>query len=601
MKQALTFKVLCTYLSLLVSLFLFRWQFWAFNHRYFSFQLMDFIHGVRFDLSLVGYLAFFSLPMFLLLGIIPNLKWRRYGLIALSLLLFIPCLLTECWDLVYFQYTLKRCSFDLYLFFGAGEDQSMWQPMLQRFWHLPLLWVAWTAAFLLTVMRIYKKVDDHRALKSLVIGFSTLFVLAFIIARNSFGPKPLGILDATSFDAPARSQLVLNSPFVVLKTLHNKPLTHREYMSREEEKKYFNPLTAYGAKSRMSQPNLIFFVLESFGAAQLRDTVNGLPLTPFLDSLFFMDPTTVYTDGLSNGKTSIECLPAIFAGIPSLQEVPYVISNYCTNEVDGFPQIARARGYSTLFFHGADEGSMRFGTTVEQLGFKSTFFKPKTHANPQELGSWGYHDGAVFTTMLKELSRCTKPFLSAAFTLSSHEPYDLPAFHQKKYPQLPKEASSYRYTDDCLRAFFMSAKKEPWFANTLIIITGDHTPVHLDNSTYSIADYYRVPIAVVNGKFKKQGPIEHLNIVPWLCETLGWRVKLYGYGNDLKGDHVRYLNGIYHVWNQHTYLEYNEHIQQWKLRVNTSDNPRSIDSMKKRFLAKIQRFRNDLRWNTLHP
>lgn len=599
MKQALTFKVLCTYLSLLVSLFLFRWQFWAFNHRYFSFQLMDFIHGVRFDLSLVGYLAFFSLPMFLLLGIIPNLKWRRYGLIALSLLLFIPCLLTECWDLVYFQYTLKRCSFDLYLFFGAGEDQSIWQPMLQRFWHLPLLWVAWTAAFLLTVMRIYKKVDDHRALKSLVIGFSTLFLLAFIIARNSFGPKPLGILDATSFDAPTRSQLVLNSPFVVLKTLHNKPLTHREYMSREEEKKYFNPLTAYGAKSRMSQPNLIFFVLESFGAAQLRDTVNGLPLTPFLDSLFFMDPTTVYTDGLSNGKTSIECLPAIFAGIPSLQEVPFVLSNYSNNELLAFPKIARLSGYSTMFFHGASEGSMRFGATAVHLGFKKLFFKSTIEGNAAEMGSWGYHDMAVFRKMLGIFRETKGPFLGTVFTLSSHEPYDLPSSHQAKYPKLPKEASAYRYTDDCLKEFFHAAKKEKWFANTIFIITGDHTPVHLDNSAYSIEEYYSVPIAVVNSNFHRNPPNEHLTIVPWLMGSLNWKTNWYGYGNELNGDHIRYLNGIYHIWNPKYHLQFNEAKGSWKLSLNRMGTPREIEHSKKRFLAILQRFRRDLRLNKL--
>jgi len=580
---------------------LFRWQFWAFNHDLIPFNLVDFLIGLRFDASLLGYGAFFTLPLFYLVAWFPSERTQKWAFVGLSSLLFLPCLLTESWDLVYFHYTLKRSSFDLYLFFGSGDDQSLLKPMLMRFWYIPVLGFVWLGLFLKAVFWIFQQPEKETTVARKALSFALMFVLSFLLARNSFGPKPLGILDATSFDEPARSQLVLNSPFVVLKTLHNKPLVHEEYLNRSTEEKLFNPVIRYQGNSHANRPNLVFMVLESFGAAQLGDKVNGIPLTPFLDSLLFTNSATIYANGLSNGKTSIECLPAIFAGIPSLLEVPFILSNYSTNELLAFPKIARSKGYSTLFFHGAKEGSMRFKATAVNLGFEKLFFKTNIEGKTSEIGSWGYHDGAVFRTMLKAFKEMNGPFLGTVFTLSSHEPYDLPSFHVAKYPKLPKEASAYRYTDDCLKSFFNEAKKEPWFDNTVFILTGDHTPVHLDNNSYSIEDYYRVPIAVVNSRFQKTAPKEHLNVVPWLIESLGWKTNWYGYGNNLHGDYIRYLNGVYHVWNDQVHLEFNEHLQQWNMRKNTSKDPESLNKLKQRFYARIQRYRNDLRSNSLHP
>lgn len=578
---------------------LLRVQFWTINQKYLPFHPIDFLYGLRFDASTTGYLAFFSLPLYYIFSWIPSSNLRMKASISLSILLFLPCLLSECWDLVYFHYTLKRSTFDLYLFFGSGDDQFLWKPMLLRFWYIPVLWFVWLGLYLKAVFWIFQQPEKESTVARKTLSFALVFVLSFLLARNSFGPKPLGLLDASSFDEPARSQLVLNSPFVVLKTLHNKPLAQQEFLNRSTEEKLFNPSMRNRGKSDANRPNLVFIILESFGTAQLGDTLQGIPLTPFLDSLCFKNASTLYFKGLSNGKTSIECLPALFAGIPSLLEVPFVLSNYSNNELLAFPKIARLSGYSTMFFHGASEGSMRFGATAVHLGFKQLFFKSTIEGNAAEMGSWGYHDMAVFRKMLGIFRETKGPFLGTVFTLSSHEPYDLPSSQQAIYPKLPKEASAYRYTDDCLKEFFHAAKKEKWFANTIFIITGDHTPVHLDNSAYSIEDYYSVPIAVVNSNFHRNPPKEHLTIVPWLMESLNWKTNWYGYGNELNGDHIRYLNGIYHIWNPKYHLQFNEAKGSWKLSLNRMGTPREIEHSKKRFLAILQRFRRDLRLNKL--
>lgn len=591
--------VIKVFLLLIASLFLLRIQFWVFNRSYVPARVEDFFLGIRFDLSLTGYFALFALPLFYINAWIATTYIRQSFFFVLSLCLFLPCLLTEGWDLIYFQYTLKRCSFDLYLFLNSSEESVLIWSMALRFWYVFVGAAMWFSLYSFCVLKIVKKIDFAQRSSPKILHFGSAMLCAFILARGSYGIRPLGILDANVFDEPTRSQLVLNSPFVVLKTLHNKPLANDEYLNRSTEEKLFNPAIRYEGNCHANRPNLVFIVLESFGAAQLGDTLQGIPLTPFLDSLCHKDTSTLFCKGISNGKTSIECLPAIFAGIPSLLESPFMLSNYSNNELLAFPKIARLNGYSTLFFHGAGEGSMRFGATAMHLGFEQLFFKPNIQGKSAEMGSWGYHDRAVFRKMLRVFKETKGPFLGTVFSLSSHEPYDLPSSHIARYPELPKEASAYRYTDDCLKEFFQAAKKEQWFSPTIFIITGDHTPVHLDNSAYSIDDYYSVPIAVVNSSFQREPPKEHINIVPWLIECLGWKANWYGYGNDLNGDRIRYLNGVYHVWNPRYHLQFNERLGSWKLSSSRMDNSIEIEHSKKRFLAILQRFRRDLRFNKL--
>lgn len=587
------------YLLLLGFIFLFRIQFWLVNRAHIPFHPVDFMQGLHFDMSLVGYLALFSLPLFYLLGLIKHHKWWKFSIFILSGFLFLPCLLAESWDLVYFQYTLKRSSMDMYYFFGQGDDVIQLRSLFSKFWYIPILVVAWSTLYFVSIRWLIMRINNSYELKKNVIILFSAMAFSFLLARHSFGLKPLGILDATVFDSPERSQLVLNSPFVVLKTIHNSPLPITQFLQPNQEKKHFNPITKFTTTGFENKPNLVFIILESFGSYQLRQTQGSTPITPFLDSLLFKDTTTIYDSGCANGKTSIECLPALFAGIPSLMEVPFEISNFSINRINAFPSIAAQKGYTTLFFHGAEAGSMRFEATAAKLGFKKRFFRDKLDGIPESKGSWGYHDEIVFNAMLRTLSEVKQPFLSAIFTLSSHEPYDIPQKQRVKYRNLSAEQASYRYTDDCLRAFFQHAKKQAWYTHTIFIITGDHTPVHLDQKCRKIKDYYNVPIAIVNCPNKTIAPKEHLQIVPWIYKILDWDGKWYGFGDMQHPDKVRYLNGVFYIWNNHYTLQFDENTNTWKSSENPTLFAQEKALSKLRFLAMLQRFRKDLMQNKL--
>lgn len=83
-------------------------------------------------------------------------------------------------------------------------------------------------------------------------------------------------------------------------------------------------------------------------------------------------------------------------------------------------------------------------------------------------------------------------------------------------------------------------------------------------------------------------------------QFLGWKESIYSFGHE-SDISIRYLNGLYHIWNDQVHLEFNEHLQEWNVRKNSSKDPDILNKLKQRFYARIQRYRNDLRSNTLHP
>ncbi len=595
----------------LLELWLLRLQNALFNQALLESARVDLITAIRFDVSLVAYLA---LPLFTLTVIanwIPNEKIGFRMVRAFGILAFLAILIPELWDLIYINYAAKRATFDVYTFYTLGEDSVQFLSLIKRFWYVFILCILWIILFLWALKKIRHSERRKITLSQNIMLFFIFSSLSFLLARNSFGPKPLGIADALKTQHPMGAQFTLNAPFVVLKTIQNEPTPSYTLVKNSLEVKYANPRLDVRSDNPPSQANIVFIIVESLGNKQLHQRVNGIPLTPFLDKIATEQMNDLAREGLAEGKTSIECLPALFGGIPSWLDTPFMLSNYSTNELTGFPSICNQRGYETYFIHGAKEGSMRFDALASSLGFKHQLYRDDLSTANAEAGSWGLHDHEVFKHISTKLNGHKKPFMMTFFTLSTHEPFDIPQRFKNKYKIPSAEAASYRFFDDQLRLFFEQNKRKTWFKNTLFVITGDHTPVHLDNAQYKIQDYYSVPILIIPPDGMKQAfkVREQSAIIPTLCKALNWNVNLYSFVNRKNQDVIRYLNGKYYIWNDEFELQYNETNRSWRVLLKKVKNPShsgkktlilKIEDSKTRFLSLLQRFRKDLRLNKAH-
>jgi phosphoglycerol transferase MdoB-like AlkP superfamily enzyme len=76
---------------------------------------------------------------------------------------------------------------------------------------------------------------------------------------------------------------------------------------------------------------------------------------------------------------------------------------------------------------------------------------------------------------IRDMDHSKEPFFKALFTLSSHEPFEVPM--ETVFPgndEVNRFFNAAHYTDKCLGEFIRQAKSKPWWDHTLIVLLADH-------------------------------------------------------------------------------------------------------------------------------
>ena len=147
--------------------------------------------------------------------------------------------------------------------------------------------------------------------------------------------------------------------------------------------------------------------------------------------------------------------------------------------------------------------------------------------------------------------------MTAVFTASSHHPYAIPEKYEKVYPEEGIIIHKcIRYTDMAIRKFFETASKQPWFKNTIFVLTSDHT--NLSDHPYYQTDIggFCSPIIIYEPEGGHHPEIQdkiaqQIDILPTLMGMLHYDKPYLGFGIDLLNTPsedtwaVNYLSGIY--------------------------------------------------------
>ncbi len=320
-----------------------------------------------------------------------------------------------------------------------------------------------------------------------------LILLVFVVAiRGGFQNKPLSFAQAQIFTSGYLNQMTLNSTFTIMKSADQESLERQKFFDDPKEKfKFLNGTQK--SKSvldgkRLSRPsNVVVIILESFGLEYL-----GVH-TPFFNGL--AKKSLYFENGFANGRRSIEGVPAILTSVPTLMDEPFITSPFSTNEVIFLPGILREHGYASSFFHGGNNGTMYFDSFAEGIGFEKYYGADEYPNKDDHDGVWGIYDEPFFKFFAQKLSETKQPFFSAIFTLSSHQPYKVPDHLKDQFPdgEIPI-LKAIAYTDYSLKKFFEEAEKQPWFSDTLFVITADHTQNSFKPMFMNEVSKYKIPM-----------------------------------------------------------------------------------------------------------
>ncbi|MDR0363735.1 MAG: LTA synthase family protein [Bacteroidales bacterium] len=531
--------------------------------------------GLRFDFSAVMmvnsvYIVFFFLTFQFKFNSIAQKIFKYWFVITNSI-----ALMANCIDMAYFPFTLKRTNISVFgEFKGEGSLASLVFDMLIDYWYIVLIWGVFVFILSIGYLKM-KPVNKIIGWKSYLkyyaltlVGFVVAATIVVVGIRGDYRKysRPITLSNAGDYVNRALDiAIVQNTPFCIIKTIGKTAPEKLYYFdSLENLESVYNPAHYPESKGEFIPKNVVIIIWESFsrefvGALNKHvDNGNYEGYTPFIDSLLQYGATFEFS--YANGRKSIDALPSITASIPFVND-PYILSPYSGNFLDGIGSLLKRKGYNTSFFHGAHRGSMGFWAFMNLTGFDHSYAEEDyLAAHAAEKGGWGIWDEEFLQYTAEEINKIEEPFCSIIFTLSSHHPYVLP----KKYDGVFKDGPTplhrcIGYTDYSLRRFFETISKEPWFENTLFVITADHANHVVFPENQNSIGQMSVPIIFFDPNHTLEGIYPHVaqqtDIMPTILDLLNFDEPFVAFGQNAFDTTIQHfatnrLSDTYHVYYQ---------------------------------------------------
>ena len=602
--------LLCNLAIAYVLYFLARLVYLLVNYSYFeqglSFSSLTEIlrGGLVFDTSAI---LVTHIPYIVLLLLTPWRKLARWVYVIVNAL----ALAANLADSVYFRYTMRRTTTTVFSEFQNENNlMGVFGTEVINHWYLVLLFVA----LVYGIWKLYRDPGKANAGKCwwrwypvqvVLLAALAPFVVAGIRGGFATAVRPITISNANQYvDRPTEAALVLNTPFSLYRTIGKDVFVVPDYFSDEQElEAVYSPIhnpsqtslasdSSLTSQTSFTRKNVVILIVESFGCEYIGALNKTLEqgrykgYTPYVDSIIAKSVTFSHT--YCNGRKSIDGMPSILSSIPMFVE-PFFLTPASMNQVGGVASILGAEGYQTAFFHGAQRGSMGFQAFSRTTGFKEYYGREDYNADERFGGDedfdgmWAIWDEPFLQYYATKMSEMKEPFMTAVFTASSHHPYAIPEQYQDQYPEEGIIIHKcIRYTDMAIGKFFEKASREPWFNNTIFVLTSDHT--NLSDHAYYQTDLggFCSPIIIYEpGNAERQPEIQdkiaqQIDILPTLMGMLHYQKPYFAFGIDVLNTPaedtwaVNYLNGIYQYVKQGHVLQFDG--QQTKAVYALSDS-----------------------------
>lgn len=493
------------------------------------------LSGVLFDVQAIVYL----LGPFHLISLIPYRNGTRKRELLIKICFTVGLgsgILLNFIDLEFFKIKTRRSGIELFQLLSDRSNPVF--SYIVNYWWLLLIYLGSIWA----LIRFYPRASaDIRPVRPLRILFLFLFCagLLFLGARGGLSVKPLRSFDAARYVDPLWVSATINSPTQLLTSYSSSIPKAQAYMSASEATAIAAPFqTARPYFKPGFKPNVVLIILESIGRDYCGFLNKEKRFTPFLDSL--AEHAMVFPNAYSSGTTSMESLPAIFTSMPSLLEVPYINSNFQNNTLHGIHHYLPRSGYDCSFYYGAANGSMGFDNFLNITG-KINYYGKQEYKGPasDDDGSWGIWDAPYLNYYAGELNEKREPFFSTVFTLTSHDPYAIPAEYRNLFKggELPIY-KAVQYTDHALRLFFKKAAASAWFKNTVFIITADHPSHSVNEYFYTPTGKYEIPLMLyapylIPAARADSMTASHPDLLPTIMSLTGNKERFFAFGHNL--------------------------------------------------------------------
>jgi len=498
-----------------------------------------FFWGFRMDFSAAGYLTAFP---GLLLALSPLFRLERIEKLIryYTLFMLVPVTMMGILDFGLFPAWGCRLNGQIIPFLGDPATMAASLNFLQYciviFGEIGLVWLSYRL-----FKRLFPIVCGRRKPESLkIIPVMLLLTGALLLPiRGSLNTSPLNFSSVCFSQKLFANQCAYNffwsfSYALLNNTTNTNPVHYMDLKAAESELKGVESLSQFNAPqfihSKNHQPiNVVMIILESF-SNKVIEPLGGLPgITPRING--FCKEGMVFNSFYSTGNRSDKGISSLLASYPAvLRSSSVLLYPDKMKGLDLLPAYFVDRGYDMSFYYGGDPDFYNQKMLIMQSGIRKMVNRGSFSLGISTIQKWGAPDVYVFERAFRDLDKMIKPYFSIIYTLSSHEPYDVP-----NYEKIPGKGgrerylNSVSYTDHCLGNFIDKLKSRPNWKNTLVIITADHTSREPGPTTVEEPATYRIPMLWIGGVVDSIKVVKNIcmqtDLCPTLIQQLGWKPK----------------------------------------------------------------------------
>lgn len=482
-------------------------------------------NGLKLDQTVAGYIT--ALPLLVVLAAlwIPG-RWSRSVLKGYLLVIAAVSATAFAANLALYEYWAFPLDSSVLQYLASPKEAlasvTAGQLLLQLLVAAAVFGgMAWCY---LRVLRLYDPArrSTHRAGSTLVLLLAA--GVLFLPIRGGVSVATANVSKVYFSGRMFLNHAAVNPLFSFLSTLSDgdDALYEYEFFPEPERAAIFEPLrgdlpAGIGTDTllRTRRPNVVLFLVESFGRSTVDERVGGEPVAPEFQRL---KGEGVYFDNLfANSFRTDRGTVAVLSGFPAQTKMSVMKLPVKSQRLPSIARSLRREGYATSFYYGGDLNFTNTASYLYGTGFDRLTWQKDLHFDAPT-SKWGYADDVVidaFTDHVLAEAASQRPFFAAMLTLSSHEPFDVP-FAKFDDPMLNAMA----FTDACLGRFVERVRQTPVWDDLLVILIADHAYPYPYGIANSDALRHRIPMLWLGGAVRRPAVVETYGSQSDLAATL---------------------------------------------------------------------------------
>lgn len=482
-------------------------------------------NGLKLDQTVAGYIT--ALPLLVVLAAlwIPG-RWSRSVLKGYLLVIAAVAATAFAANLALYEYWAFPLDSSVLQYLASPKEAlasvTAGQLLLQLLVAAAVFGgMAWCY---LRVLRLYDPArrSTHRAGSTLVLLLAA--GVLFLPIRGGVSVATANVSKVYFSGRMFLNHAAVNPLFSFLSTLSDgdDALYEYEFVPEPERAAIFEPLRGdlpAGIETDTllctRRPNIVLFLVESFGRSTVDERVGGEPVAPEFQRL---KGEGVYFDNLfANSFRTDRGTVAVLSGFPAQTKMSVMKLPVKSQRLPSIARSLRREGYATSFYYGGDLNFTNTASYLYGTGFDRLTWQKDLHFDAPT-SKWGYADDVVidaFTDHVLAEAASQRPFFAAMLTLSSHEPFDVP-FAKFDDPMLNAMA----FTDACLGRFVERVRQTPVWDDLLVILIADHAYPYPYGIANSDALRHRIPMLWLGGAVRRPTVVETYGSQSDLAATL---------------------------------------------------------------------------------